>query len=60
MELDEENFDGGGAFLFASVLDRFLGMYASMNSFTQLVARTRQRKEALRRWHPRAGRKTLV
>ena len=60
MELDEENFDGGGAFLFASVLDRFLGMYASLNSFTQLETRTRQRKEALRRWQPRAGRKTLV
>jgi type VI secretion system protein ImpG len=60
MELDEENFDGGGAFLFASVLDRFLGMYASLNSFTQLVTHTRQRKEALRRWQPRAGRKPLV
>jgi type VI secretion system protein ImpG len=60
IELDEDQFVGGGAFLFASVLEHFLGMYASLNSFSQLVARTRQRKEVLREWQPRAGRKVLL
>jgi type VI secretion system protein ImpG len=60
LELDEDQFVGGGAFLFASVLERFLGLSASLNSFTQLVVTTTQRKEALHQWRPRAGRRILV
>jgi len=60
LELDEEQFAGGGVYLFASVLDRFLGLYASMNSFTSLAARTPQRKTILREWAPRAGWKPLL
>lgn len=60
LELDEEQFPGGGAFLFASVLERFLAQYATMNSFTQLAARTRQRKRTMREWPPRAGWRTLL
>jgi type VI secretion system protein ImpG len=57
---DEEQFAGGGVYLFAAVLERFLGLYVTMNSFTQLVAHTRQRKDAFDKWPPRAGRKMLV
>jgi len=60
MEFDEEQFVGGGVFLFAAVLEHFLGLYVSMNSFSQLRVRTRQRKEILRQWPPRAGRKILL
>ena len=60
MEFDEEQFSGGGAYLFASVLEKFLGLYVSMNSFSQLVARSRQRKESLGEWPPRAGRTILI
>ncbi len=60
MEFDEEQFTGAGVYLFASVLEHFLGLYVSMNSFTQLRVRTRQRKEVLRQWPPRAGRKILM
>lgn len=60
MEFDEEQFSGGGAYLFASVLEKFLGLYASMNSFSQLVARSRQRKEHLGEWPPRAGQSILM
>ncbi len=58
--LDEEQFTGGGAFLFATVLERFLGLYASINSFSILAARTTQRKDVMREWAPRAGWKTLL
>ena len=58
--LDEEQFTGGGAFLFATVLERFLGLYASINSFSILAARTTQRKDVMRVWPPRAGWKTLL
>ena len=47
MEFDEEQFTGAGVYLFAAVLEQFLGMYVSMNSFSQLRVRTRQRKEVL-------------
>ena len=60
MEFDEEQFSGGGAYLFASVLEKFLGLYVSMNSFSQLVARSRQRKEPLGEWPPRAGKSILM
>lgn len=60
MEFDEEKYVGMGLFLFASVLERFLGLYASLNSFVQLVARTKQREEPLRRWPPRIGDRILL
>ena len=60
LELDEEQFVGGGVYLFASVIEYFLGLYASLNSFSQLTARVRQRKEVLREWPPRAGRRILM
>jgi len=60
IELDEDKFVGGGAYLFASVLEHFLGLSASLNSFTQLQVTTSQRKEPLHEWQPRAGRRILV
>jgi type VI secretion system protein ImpG len=60
MELDEEQFVGGGVYLFASVLERFMGLYVSINSFTQLIASTIQRKDVLKEWPPRAGKSILA
>lgn len=57
---DESRYVGSGVYLFASVLERFLGLYTSLNSFTRLVARTRQREGILRRWPPRSGERTLL
>ncbi len=60
LDLDEEKFVGGSVYLFASVLEHFLGQYVSVNSFTQLVARTLQRKEVLMTWPPRNGNRILL
>ena len=60
IEFDERQFVGGSAYLFANVLDRFLGCYTSINSFCQLAARTMQRKELLGEWQPKAGYKPLI
>jgi len=60
LHLDEEQFVGNGVYLFAAVMEYFLGLYCTMNSFSQLVATTKQRKEVLREWPPRAGRKILM
>jgi type VI secretion system protein ImpG len=60
MEFDEQQFAGSGLYLFAALLDRFLAGYASMNSFSQLTARSTLRKEALGKWPPRAGTQALL
>jgi len=60
MKFDEDKFVGSGVFLFASVLEKFLGLYTSINSFVELVAYTTQRERPLRRWPPRAGEQTLL
>jgi type VI secretion system protein ImpG len=60
IEFDEERFTGGAVYLLASVLEHFLGLYCSLNSFSVLVARTRQRKQPLREWAPRAGWRPLL
>jgi len=60
LTFDEEQFVGSGMFLFASVLERFLGLYASLNSFNQMVVRSSQREEIVRRFPPRAGEQELL
>ena len=60
IEFDEENFAGGGVYLFASLLERFLGLYVALNSFSILSVRTMQRKEVVRQWPPRSGNRVLL
>jgi type VI secretion system protein ImpG len=60
IHLDEGRFTGTGAYLFACVLERFLGLYCSVNSFSRLIVTTNQREGALRKWRPRAGETVLL
>src|SRR5438128_11061477 len=60
VELDEQKYVGSGAFLFSCVLERFLGLYASINSFTQLVGKTKQDEAAFKKWPPRAGEQQVL
>jgi type VI secretion system protein ImpG len=60
IDFDEEQFAGGGVFLFGTVLERFLGLYASINSFSILAARSQQRKRPVHEWPARAGWKPLL
>ena len=62
IEFDGSLYPGGGVYLLASILERFLGLYSSMNSFSKLVARVRSKQKTytLREWHPRAGQKPLL
>jgi len=54
VELNEEHFIGeGDAYLFSAMLDRFLGLYATVNAYTQLsvrFARSGQVHEFPPRW----------
>ena len=60
VDFDEDRFTGSGVYLFAAVLERFLGLYCSINSFSKLIATTSQREGALRKWPPRAGETVLL
>jgi type VI secretion system protein ImpG len=59
IKFDERNFAGIGVFLFACVLERFLGLYASINSFTKLVGKTRE-EGYFKKWPPRAAEHQLL
>ena len=60
VHLDEDRFAGHGIYLFAAVLERFLGLYCSLNSFSKLIVTTNRREGELRRWLPRAGEAVLL
>lgn len=55
LTLDEEGFVGSGLHVFASLIDRFLGLYVHVNSFTQLVITSKRNGEELLRCRPRSG-----
>ena len=60
VQFDRDRFSDNGLFLFASVLERFLALYCTINSFTQMVATTEQRAGEFHRWPPRAGEQPLL
>lgn len=62
IEFEQERFPTGGIYLFASVIERFLALYATMNSFSALAAdvRSKDQRYSLREWPPRAGERTLI
>jgi type VI secretion system protein ImpG len=60
VRFDRTGYAGGGVYLFAAVLERFLAQYCSVNSFSRLVATTVGHEGELGRWPPRSGEKVLV
>lgn len=56
---DEHAFEGGGAFLLGSVLQRFFARYTSLNSFTQTVLSSESRGE-IYRWPVTQGTAPLI
>lgn len=61
--LDEQSFSGDSAYLFCSVLEKFLALYSSINSFTRLVAITNEAQDkgiAPWKWKPRTGNRSLI
>lgn len=60
LTFDPSQYTGAGYFVFATVLEAFLGLYCSINSFTQTVVRVTRRDGVFKRWPPRAGEKRLL
>jgi type VI secretion system protein ImpG len=60
LTLDETLYVGTGSFLLGAVLSQFLALYASINSFTQLVLKSEQREGEWKRFPPLAGYQQLL
>ncbi len=60
LTVDERAYVGSSAILLASVLDRFLGLYASVNSFSKLSVHSVQREGVWKEWPARAGDQFLL
>jgi type VI secretion system protein ImpG len=64
LKFDESLYAGSGPFLLGAVLQQFFGLYASVNSFTQLVIHSLQRDSEgegeWKRWPPLAGYQQVI
>jgi type VI secretion system protein ImpG len=60
LQFDPDRYTTSCLFLFASVLERFLAAYSTVNSFSKLTAAIKGRDEVLRQWPARMGEKILV
>ncbi len=56
---DETAFEGQGVFLLGAVLEQFFARYVSLNSFTETVLATQQRKEIML-WPAQIGRRQML
>ena len=59
LEVDDFAFQGASAFLLASVLERFLARYASINTFTELRLSSSSRG-LIKHWGPRCGSRPVL
>ncbi len=59
LEMDELAFEGGSAFMLASVLERFLARHVTLNGFTETVLRTLTRGEIMH-WGARCGTRPIL
>lgn len=55
LEFDEGLYPGNSCYLFASILENFFGLYATINSYTKLSYSTRSKTAVVKKWSPRVG-----
>ncbi|APX13811.1 type VI secretion system baseplate subunit TssF [Tateyamaria omphalii] len=60
LTLDDNCIAAGQAVVFASVLDRFFGCYTTLNTFTRLRVRLKNRLDTLAHFPARAGEGALI
>lgn len=58
--LDDYQLSGSSSYLFASVLEHFFALYCSINSFTRVLVRLKNREGYLKKCPPRAGEKRFL
>ena len=60
IELDDIQLSGNSSFLFATVLEHFFALYCTINSFTRVLVKLKNKEGYLKKCPPRAGEKTLL
>jgi type VI secretion system protein ImpG len=60
LTVDESRLDQTSIYLFGEIMQRFLALYTTVNSFVTLALFSNQRDEALKIWPPMTGEKALL
>lgn len=60
IELDDTQLAGCSSYLFATVLEHFFALYCSINSFTRVLVKLKNKEGYLKKCPPRAGEKILL
>lgn len=58
--LDDSQLAGSSSYLFASILEHFFALYCSINSFTRVLVKLKNKEGYLKKCPPRAGEKILL
>ena len=59
LHFDDSFFEGSSVYVLGAVLERFFRKYATLNSFTETVLKTRERGE-ITRWRPASGNARII
>ncbi|WP_372574344.1 type VI secretion system baseplate subunit TssF [Ruegeria jejuensis] len=60
LTLDPDQIEPGRAMLFSSVIDHFLGAYTTLNTFTRMRVRLKDRADTLAQFAARSGEQPLI
>lgn len=60
LTFDDQTWTAGGLYILASVLERFLALHGTVNSFVRTTAELHERAEPVARWPARAGSQVLL
>lgn len=60
IEFSPEHADKASVFLFGNILERFLGLYTSINSYTRLTVKLHGFSQPVASWPPRAAERALI
>lgn len=58
--LDDAQISGSSSYLFATVLEHFFALYCSINSFSRVIVKLKNKEGYLKKCPPRAGEKILL
>jgi type VI secretion system protein ImpG len=60
IELDSTQMTGNSSFMFATILEHFFALYSSINSFTRVLVKLKNKEGYLKKCPPRAGEKIFL
>jgi len=58
--IDDSQLSGSSSYLLVTLLEYFFALYCSMNSFTRLIAKRKNKEGFLKKCSPRSGEKVIL